>query len=558
MQKALALGSFVAIALLSATAAADPSSSGFQLDRFEPSERGSEWFAGDSLDLRGHMRPAAGIVGSYAYKPLVVYNGNGDERGSIVSSQLVTHLGGSLVLWDRLRAGLDIPIALFQDGDNPAATGVRTGKPKTAFGDIRLAGDVRIIGTHGDPFQLAGGLVLFVPTGSRDNYTSDGNTRFMPRVLAAGDISLFTYAASLGFDYRPLTDTFHNTNLGSNFILTTAAGVRLLDHKELILGPELWATATTSSGSFFAKASTPVEGILGGHYTYTDFRFGAGVGTGLTRGWGAPAFRALLSAEWAPAIKAPPPPPPAPLPPPPPPPDRDNDGILDQDDACPDTPGIKTDDPKTNGCPAPPPPPPDRDGDTIIDSEDACPDVPGVKNADPKKNGCPSDRDDDGIVDTADACPDAPGPANADPKKNGCPLARIEDGQVKITEQVKFKTASAEILPESSTVLTAVALILRDHPEITKVTVEGHTDNKGAAAYNKDLSKKRAASVATWLIRAGIAKDRMASTGFGLEKPIDSNDTEEGRQNNRRVEFHVIEMKKKDDASAPPTTPKKP
>src|SRR5699024_6609683 len=140
-------------------------------------------------------------------------------------------------------------------------------------------------------------------------------------------------------------------------------------------------------------------------------------------------------------------------------------------------------------------------------------------NEDPKKNGCPAepppppppppDRDSDGVLDEVDACPDTPGPADPDPKKNGCPLARIEDGQVKITEQVKFKTASADILPESDLVLRAIADIIKGHPEITKVRVEGHTDNKGAPAYNKELSKKRASSVATWLIRAGVDKNRM-------------------------------------------------
>src|SRR5262245_52413790 len=77
--------------------------SGFALNRFDPSERGSEWFMQDTLDLRGHLRPAAGIVGDYAFKPLVIYNTDGSERGAIVSHQITTNIGGSLVLWDRVR-----------------------------------------------------------------------------------------------------------------------------------------------------------------------------------------------------------------------------------------------------------------------------------------------------------------------------------------------------------------------------------------------------------------------------------------------------------------------
>ncbi len=209
------------------------------------------------------------------------------------------------------------------------------------------------------------------------------------------------------------------------------------------------------------------------------------------------------------------------------------------DDACPDTPGVKTDDPKTNGCP---PPLPDRDKDGIIDNDDACPDTPGVRTEDPKTNGCPPpppDRDKDGIPDPEDACPDTPGPKNEDPKKNGCPEARIEAGEIKILQQVKFKTGSAEILPVSDVTLNAVLSILNEHPEIKKVRVEGHTDNRGGADMNMGLSSRRAASVVKWLVAHGVDKGRLVSKGFGLTKPIDSNDTDEGRQNNRRVEFHI-------------------
>jgi len=165
----------------------------------------------------------------------------------------------------------------------------------------------------------------------------------------------------------------------------------------------------------------------------------------------------------------------------------------------------------------------------------------GVKTDDPKTNGCPppADRDQDGILDPDDACPDVAGPKNEDPKKNGCPEARIEAGEIKILQQVKFKTASAEILPASDATLNAVLQILSEHPEIENVRVEGHTDNRGGAAMNMGLSSRRAASVVKWLVQHGIDKRRLTSQGFGLTKPIESNATEEGRQANRRVELHI-------------------
>jgi OmpA-OmpF porin, OOP family len=106
---------------------------------------------------------------------------------------------------------------------------------------------------------------------------------------------------------------------------------------------------------------------------------------------------------------------------------------------------------------------------------------------------------------------------------------------------VKFKTGSATILPESDVILDAVQKIMDEHPEIKKVRIEGHTDNRGGAAYNNGLSKRRAAAVVKWLTSHGIDKSRLTSQGFGFQRPIATNKTEEGRQENRRVELHIVD-----------------
>ena len=334
------------------------------------------------------------------------------------------------------------------------------------------------------------------------------------------------------------------------------AGLKTSDGR-FVIGPELFASSVFSGNdTFFKTRTTPIEGLLGMHYDVVpDVRIGAGAGTGLTRGYGAPEFRGLLSFEWAPAyekaepaVVPPPPPPPEPVPPPPPfvpPPDTDGDGVIDAVDACPDVPGVKTDDPKTNGCP------PDRDGDGILDAVDACPDLKGMKTEDPKTNGCP-DTDGDGILDPEDACPKLAGPRNADPKRHGCPLVIITEKEIKITEQVKFKFNSAELLKESDGILEAVRAVLATHPEIAKVRVEGHTDNVGDAAYNKKLSGRRADSVMKWLTDHKIDKKRLIAAGFGMEEPIDVNTTDEGRANNRRVAFSILERDESKKAPAAP------
>ena len=142
-----------------------------------------------------------------------------------------------------------------------------------------------------------------------------------------------------------------------------------------------------------------------------------------------------------------------------------------------------------------------------------------------------------------------PGQKDPDPKKNGCPLVMVTDKEIKIYQEVKFKFDSAVILPESDTILTAVKGVFDEHKDLKKIRIEGHTDNKGQPPYNKALSQKRAASVVKWLTDHGIDKSRLVSEGFGQEKPIDTNETDAGRANNRRVAFTILER-----TPAPPKT----
>ena len=88
-------------------------------------------------------------------------------------------------------------------------------------------------------------------------------------------------------------------------------------------------------------------------------------------------------------------------------------------------------------------------------------------------------------------------------------------------------------------ILQGVLTVLRAHAEITKLRVEGHTDDRGTPAGNKKLSAARAAAVVKWLVDHGVAKERLTSEGFGQDKPLEPNTTEEARTKNRRVEFHV-------------------
>src|ERR1700755_2901668 len=132
---------------------------GFSINRFDAAERGSDWFVGESLDLRGHGRGALGIVGDYAYKPLVLYNLDGSERSVLVQHQLFTHIGGSVNLWNRLRLSTGISLGILSASETPRF-GPLTIEPQTGttLGDVRLGADLRLVGEYLGPAQLALGV----------------------------------------------------------------------------------------------------------------------------------------------------------------------------------------------------------------------------------------------------------------------------------------------------------------------------------------------------------------------------------------------------------------
>ncbi|MFO0616445.1 MAG: OmpA family protein [Polyangiaceae bacterium] len=120
--------------------------------------------------------------------------------------------------------------------------------------------------------------------------------------------------------------------------------------------------------------------------------------------------------------------------------------------------------------------------------------------------------------------------------------AILSGNEIKIDQTVQFEINKADIKPESFGLLDEVAGVIKAHPEIKKLEVGGHASSDGGVQQNKVLSEARAASVMAYLVgKGGVDASRLSSHGYGIEKPIASNDTEEGRIKNRRVEFIVLE-----------------
>jgi outer membrane protein OmpA-like peptidoglycan-associated protein len=588
-----ALAAVATFAALAASPAAQ-ADQGFALPRFEPSFGGDKLFGVQSPYTAGEHAFMATVLLDYAHEPLVVRDASGKNLGAVVSDQTLLHLHASYALLRAVTFDVDLPFG-FQHGEKPTAGGVAFGDPTSgAVGDLRLGVRATLYGDVDDPFQLGFGAMLWVPTGSRAAYLSDGTVRSVPMVIAGGATKLLVWSANIGPDLRP--HVVYST-IDPGPAIRWGLGVGFLPGDGTFqVGPE-------ASGAIgldpVQKSTTDVEVLAGARARFAkSFVAGVALGAGVTSSVGTPDFRTVLSIAYAPPVSnridttdrdhdgirdaedaCPDEPGPATSDPktngcPPPvadrdgdgipdaedacpdvpgvrdpvraingcPPDRDNDGIPDAEDACPDQIGPKSADPKKNGCPLPA----DRDGDGIPDAEDACPDVPGVRDADPKKNGCPGDRDKDGIPDDKDACPDEKGPADPDPKKNGCPReVRVAEGQIVLLQQVEFDLNKATIRPASNGLLDALVQVVREHPEIVKIEVQGHTDNKGVAEDNLKLSQQRAEAVVAALVKRGVEAGRLAPVGYGATRPIMSNLTTVGRQKNRRVELHILEKRAK-------------
>jgi type IX secretion system PorP/SprF family membrane protein len=207
--------------------------------------------------------------------------------------------------------------------------------------------------------------------------------------------------------------------------------------------------------------------------------------------------------------------------------DRDGDGVMDNVDACPDTPGSK----EMLGCP-------DTDGDGIPDTYDNCPNEAGSRDL----GGCP-DGDGDGVPDKDDKCP-----AQIGPKSNqGCPteevtLTPLESNILETAKYVHFESGTAIIENTSYSNLDLVAEVMKGHPGDI-LSLNGHTDDIGEAEANLKLGQERAEAVKAYLSAKGIPTSSITTMSSGETNPIADNKTDEGRALNRRVEMKIRKKK---------------
>lgn len=470
----------------------------FDVQQFRP------WAGPQDLVMVAQTRPLSHLtvaVGSYlnfTLDPLSLVNiVSGKRLVQVVGNRLELDVMGGIGLWDWAELGLILPIVTFQSSGNLESIGSEGFIRASVLGDLRLTAKVAIPGLRRRPeakgFGLSALLQLGFPTGSASNFASDGAVTAQPGV--AFDYR-FKNGALVGLNagvwVRPSV-RFLEAQVGSSFAYALGGEMPIIRRWGLTVVGNVYGNIRIAPPPESIQENT-VEFLLGLRwYSSSGLTITVGGGGG-DCGIGSPAFRFFTSVVWVP-------------------PRSREWGALER---------FKK-----------PPHNPDPDNDGLIGDHDLCPSRPGpVQN-----HGCPDeDRDKDGIVDRLDRCPDdAARPGSHD----GCPLAYIKGNKIAIIEQVHFATDQDIILPESFPILKEVAGVLKAHSEIERVLVEGHTDIRANAKYNKDLSNRRSQSVMRFLLGEGITAGRLRAEGFGQTKPLADNNTEAGMAQNRRVEFTI-------------------
>ena len=350
----------------------------------------------------------------------------------------------------------------------------------TALGDARLGGSVLLYGRRGGP-QVGLAATVAVPVGSKDNFTGDGG--FGVEALATGGFvgPGYRLIANGGVRFRPNAD-YVSTDQGSELI--GRAGVIVpMARERLMTSLELDLSARATGSDAFKSLGSPILALVGARYHFAGgLCAGAGVGIGLTAAPGSPSVRTLFTIGYSPE--------PAPH----------------------KRPGLA-------------PRPDDRDGDGIADNLDKCPNQPEDFNGYQDDDGCPD------VIDDKDKLVDSP-------PKEPLTLEQV----LTLPAPIEFKFDTAIMLPGAEVYLNQVLGVLKQHPEVLKLEIQGHTSSEGGPDYNMRLSIDRSNAVLAWLVDHGIDAQRLVPHGYGLTQPLVPNDSEPHRQRNRRVQFRMLEQ----------------
>lgn len=506
----------------------------FRLDRFQPAPSLNDGLALELPNTLGHLVPSVQVLGDYAHEPLLT-RGFGTDPGDveIVSSRLNLHVLAALGLGERAEIFVRAPVTAYQTGEAPRAGGRVFREPASAgFGDLALGGSLRLFGANDHGPQLGLHANLLLPTGARDALAGDGGVGAQGSLSFAQVGKHLTVAVQTGLTYRPERQYgFERT--GTEWLYRLGLHVPVGERSKLMV--ELDGASDILDGQFFERDSRPLEALAGarihlGHGVYGNL----GAGLGLLSAPGVPLARGLLGVGYSPA----------------PPPAR---GTQTEAQATEPEPAAQLIEPAAS----------DLDRDGVPDALDRCKDAPEDFDGFEDDDGCPDeDNDRDGVPDAMDVCPDAAEDMDGDDDEDGCPesdvshaaspsrpvsepvaMPVVRDGPA--PDHVHFEQDQSGVSGRTRLELRAALEWFRRHPGTYTLVLEGHASAEGSPQYNQDLSLWRAQAAArylekheVWLRRKGV-KLKVRAVGKGTSEPVAPNDTEEGRRQNRRVEFRL-------------------
>jgi outer membrane protein OmpA-like peptidoglycan-associated protein len=513
---------------------------GIDINKFHPAPGNEKILSVDLADVGPHLQVVPQLFLHYSYRPLV-YTLGGVPQADLVRHRLTGDLSVSLALWRRLQIAIALPVTFYQAGETPPNGFVTdpnnpTGRtPNTSLAtagqeDIHLL--VKGVFWNNRTFEIAGahfgvgGIAdLSLPSGNAASYLG---ARLPTLALkAVGHVNWRRLTASLVFgglfqSSDPAKDQLYDVKSGLGIVFGGGLQIEMFRYRIMpfYILAEVFGASVLSDPRLISPKNTPAELSIAFKTSYKEWTFMLGGGPGVSPGAGVPDGRVFAGATYAWQRI-----------PQKPKPERVHD-------ECPNLEGAQQY--------LPPGMIKDKDGNCVM-PPDECPNLPGAQEVVPaglKKDDagncvpppivlpptCPPDQE---LNKATGGCEDKPKvTVHIDPKLR----------KLVLSERIFFDFDKDTIKPVSFPILDEVVRVLKVRPDIKRMRIEGHTDNKGSDSYNIDLSHRRAASVMVYLIEHGVETFRLTSSGFGFRCPIVANDNPDNRAQNRRVDFIILEQ----------------
>ena len=535
------------------------------IQRFHPSSDTLGGFQLESARTLPLWNPAFALHFNYANRALVTFDRTGTTRefeGALVADLFAMDLQAALGL-GFADLSVNIPITLDMANKAGDVAGYPGYEHFSGGGDIRFAVKGRFLDPEKGPVGVGVILPLSLPTGNAHNFNGTWGATFTPQILVETRPGKFHAALNMG-PYLTSSVVYQDPDgvevirTGPEFRLGVGAGYRVAEpvdlHGELMAG--------FGMGGDQSPTRNPAEWRVGARiYPHQSLSVDLGVGSGLSAGFGSPAFRFLFGVSFVPSMMK----------------DADHDGVGDTSDLCPDEAEDKDGFEDQDGCPDP-----DNDGDGVLDEQDQCPDEAENVNKFEDEDGCVDDNPDndgDGLVNAEDTCPDQAEDVDGFEDTDGCPeldndgdgvtddndkcpqeqevFNGVDDldgcadegpvtldpvsGELKLVTPLNFLSKKAVLQDDAKALLDAVAHMIVARTDLLTVEVQVHTETSGDQDFNERFSDARAQIIRLYLVEKGIDEGRLKAKGYGGSQPIMEGTSKAANDANRRVQFMVLD-----------------